>query len=154
MYSNWLTSFNTENDFNGEGELTREQAAKFFVQFSKNILSKQTDTSISVKLGDLNKADKNLQPYIVQSNQMWLFKGVDWQFYPFNKLTIAQALAVLIRAKNGYHDESGDLRYSWYYWIAYQLWILKGLGFDRYTAGNLNIKRKEIALMMYRMANQ
>ena len=74
MYSNGLTSFNSLSGFNGDGELTREQAAKFYVQFAKIILLQKSDGTIPVSFSDLETADKTLQPYIVASSQMGLFK--------------------------------------------------------------------------------
>ncbi len=45
MYKNTLTSFTNVEDFNPEGQLTREQAAKIFTQFNVNVLGKETDNN-------------------------------------------------------------------------------------------------------------
>lgn len=154
MYNNGLTSFQTVADFNWDWELTREQASKFFTQFTKIILNKNPDETQTVKLSDLNKADKSLQPFIIESNQLWLFKGVDWKFYPFNKLTRAQAIAVLMRAKEWYQNESNGKRYSEYYNLADNYWLLTDLSFNFESLDYTNIKRKEIALMLYRLGSK
>lgn len=154
MYNNWLTSFQTVADFNWDWELTREQASKFFTQFTKIILGKNPDKTQIVKLSDLNKADKTLQPYIIESNQLWLFKWIDWKFYPFNKLTRAQAVAVLMRAREWYQNESIGKRYSEYYNLADSYWLLNDLWFYFETLDSTNIKRKEIALMLYRLSSK
>ena len=152
MYWKDLTSFGNVNDFNWEWELTREQASKFFVQFTKQILGKKADETKKVELKDLTKADKTLQPYIKRSNQLWLFKWSDGNFYPFNRLTRAQALAVLIRAKNWLQDEWNSKRYSKYYDIASEYGIISSLWFNFDTLDSLNIKRKEIAIMLFRLS--
>jgi subtilisin family serine protease len=154
MYSNGLTSFSSLSGFNEDGELTREQAAKFYVQFAKNILSKKSDGALPVQFTDLETADKTLQQYIIQSSQMGLFKWSEGEFLPFNNLTSAQSIAVLMRAKYWSSDESSTPWYREYFTKANDLGLLTGLGFTLTNMGEKNITRKEIALMMYRMANQ
>ena len=153
MYDNWLTSLNTISTFMWEEYLTREQASKFFVQFGKKILGKKVDSKKVVKLNDLKKADNTLQSYIKEANQLWLFKWVQGNFLPFNKLTRAQAIAVIIRANNGVQDETQNQWYKKYYDIVNNYWILERLGFNIDTLDSSNIKRKEIALLLYRLYN-
>ena len=56
---------------------------------------------------DMKKADPTLWAHIVYANNMWLFKGSNWKFMPLNKLTKAQAIAVLIRIVDWYSTMSG-----------------------------------------------
>lgn len=152
MYNNWLTNYNTVSDFNGDDYLTREQASKFFVLFSKKILGKSVDTSKSVSLSDLKKANKTLQTHIKEAAQLWLF---NWKgkFLPFNKLTIAQTIAVIVRSMDGPQNEKWSKWYSEYYTIANDKGLLNGLWFDYSILDSVNIKRKEVAVMLYRASN-
>lgn len=151
MYTNGLTRFKTAYDFMWEEYLTREQASKFFVQFGKKILGKVVDSKKVVKLNDLKKADNTLQFYIKEANQLWLFKWVQGNFLPFNKLTKAQAIAVIIRANNWLQDETQNQWYKKYYDIVNNYWMLEGLWFDINTLDSSNSKRKDIAVLLYRL---
>lgn len=153
LYTNWLTKYETEKTFMSNSYLTREQASKFFVQFAKKTLWKKVNTKQKVNLNDLKNADGTLQSYIKESNQLWLFKWSNWKFMPFNKLTRAQALAVIIRAKDWVQNEKWDKRYSEYYNKAYNYWILDWLWFEYSTLDLSNITRWEMALLLYRLAN-
>ena len=130
MYNQWLTSLKTVSTFMGEDYLTREQASKFFVQFGKKVLGKVVDSKKEVKLGDLKKANGTLQSYIKEANQLWLFKWVNGKFLPFNKLTRAQAIAVIIRANNWQQNEKTNPWYMGYYNIINNYWLLTWLSFD------------------------
>ena len=153
MYNNGLTSLNTITNFMGEDYLTREQASKFFVQFGKKFLGKVVDSKKRVTLGDLTKANTTLQSYIKEANQLWLFKWVNGKFLPFNKLTRAQAIAVIIRANNWQQNEKTNPWYMGYYNIINNYWLLTWLSFDVNSLDSTNIKRKEIALLLYRLNN-
>ena len=153
MYSNWLTSYSSVRDFMWDDYLTREQASKFFVQFGKKIFGKIVNDTKPVKLNDILKANTTLQSYIKEANQLWLFKGVNGMFLPFNKLTQAQTIAVLIRTNNWLQNEINKPWYSNYYNIANNYWILQWLWFDFNSLDSNNIKRKEVALLLFRLSN-
>lgn len=153
MYSKWLTSKSNLTDFLPNDFITREQASKFFVEFSKNVLNKPVNTSKKVNFSDLKKADPTLQQHIKESNQLWLFNWVRGNFLPFNKITIAQALAVIIRSKDWIQDEKIQPRYKNYYTIANSYWILEGLWFNFDTLDSTNITRKDVAMLLYRLNN-
>lgn len=154
LYINWLTTYGTVAEFMPDDYLTREQASKFFVLFAKKILKKSVDTKKSVSLSDLTKADKTLQSHIKEANQLWLFNGVKWKFLPFNKLTRAQTLAVIIRSVNWKQDETWTKWYDKYYNIANNYWILEWLSFDYTTLDSINIKRSEVAMLLYRLVDK
>jgi len=150
MYEKKLTSYQTVEEFMGNDYLTREQASKFFVQFAK-LMGKAPDTTKSVKLSDLSKANKTLQSYIKEANQMGIFKGNKGKFMPFNKLTISQALAVIVRSIVGSKDETKDPWYSEYYDVAYNNGVLENLRLlPTNTLDSVDITRKQVALLLYR----
>lgn len=153
MYNQWLTTFKTISSFMWEDYLTREQASKFFVQFWKKILWKIVDTKKIVILGDLKKANGTLQSYIKEANQLGLFKWANGMFLPFNNLTRAQTIAVIIRANNWQQNEKTNPWYMGYYNIINNYWLLSWLSFDVNNLDSTNIKRKEVALLLYRLNN-
>ena len=151
MYDNKLTIFNTVESFMGENFLTREQAAKFFVQSVKSVWKRDEEKIIQIALSDINKADPTLQNYIREAIQIGLFQWVKGKFNPFNKLTKAQALAVLIRAIDGIKPENISPWYLNYYLLADKYNLLNGLDFSLDVLDKQNITRKEIALLLYRI---
>ena len=153
MYENWLTAYKTSDKFMGDEYLTREQASKFFVLFAKKILGKTINTKKSISLSDLKKADKTLQSHIKEANQLWLFNWIKGKFLPFNKLTKAQAIAVIIRSMIWVQDEKSSPWYLEYYNIAKNNGILDGLWFDYPTLDSTNITRGEVAILLYRFKN-
>lgn len=150
MYKMWLTTYWTVDTFMWEDYLTREQASKFFVQFTKQILDKTIDITKTVNLSDIKQADSTLQAYIKEANQFWLFKWVNWKFLPFNKLTRAQAIAVIIRAMDWTQDENNWKWYNVYYNTANNYSMLDWLWFDLENLDSTNIKRGEVALFLFR----
>lgn len=150
MYDNWLTIYNSIDSFMWLDYLTREQASKFFVEFSEKIRWIKIDTTKKVSFRDLKNADKTLQSHIKKSNQLGLFNGVDWNFLPFDKLTRAQAIAVVIRSIDWIQDESGLEWYENYYNTANYYNLLYWLDFDFISLDSTYIKRFEIALLLYR----
>mgnify|MGYP003771061799 CR=1 FL=1 len=153
MFDNWLTIYNSIDSFMWSDYLTREQASKFFVEFSEKIKWVNVDTSKKVYLKDLTKADKTLQSHIKKANQLWLFKWVNWSFLPFNKLTRAQAIAVIIRSIDWVQDENWTNWYDNYYNVANNYWLIEWLNFDPTSLDSINITRSEVALLLYRLKN-
>lgn len=78
MYTNNLTRYSNVNSFNPNAWLTREQAAKFYVEFNNqqdNDLEKMEQLSIdSCFFVDQNTGDPTLSSYLTQSCQQGLFK--------------------------------------------------------------------------------
>jgi len=151
MHDNNLTSSTGVSGFKPNNYVTREQASKFFVLFAKNILWKTGVSAKSTAFSDVSGADKTLQSYIKESAKMWLLKGSKGKFGPFNKLSKAQAIAVLVRSLNGTQDETGTPWYSAYYTIANNDGLLSGLNFDSSKLDSTSIRRGELALILYRV---
>ncbi len=152
MYNNWLTSYNTVSKFMWNDYLTREQASKIFVKFA-NKLWKYDDAHKDNKFTDIKNTDSTLTSYIWEAYSMWIINWKNNRFMPFNKLTKAQAIAIIIRISNWLQNENGTQWYSEYYNIANNDWILSGLWFNYSTLDSINIKRSEVALLLYRLNN-
>ncbi len=150
MYNMWLTSKSTLSDFLPNDYLTREQASKFFVEFAKRVKwTQNNDTSKKVSFTDIGNADKTLKSYIIEANQMWIINWYKGIFLPFNKLTKAQALAMLIRITDWKMDETYNPRYNQYYLKAKNYWIITDSFWT--NLDNENIMRWDIALLFYGM---
>lgn len=166
MYDNWLTIYDNWSTFMAYDPITREQASKFFVEFAVKVLWKDRWTVSSYDIfTDIKNANPTLKNHIIYSYNMWMFKWNNWKFMPFNNLTIAQSLAVLIRLVDWQLDESWtkpyyDFNFWEHYWWYFQ--YLSHAGFYKinkwWITDNIdwldseNITRWNLAILLYEMA--
>jgi hypothetical protein len=151
MHENGLTKYDSAETYRGSELLTREQAAKFFSQFSINVLLNVIDMTKYCEFDDLSNADPSLRNSILVSCLLNLFHGSNGQFFPQEPLTKAQAVAVLIRALEGYQPE--DLDPWWYYYHARAVEL--GVTNEQdVTKLDKPVSRYEMALMLYRAGQQ
>lgn len=152
MYNNWLTKFNTPDTFMYSRWLRRDEAAKFFVQYAKQ-LWKTPDYSKKCNFKDLNQAWDDLRDIVVESCQLWLFQWSNSKFMPAQNLTNAQAVTVFMRLKEWFKDENWR-HFALYYWSsAASKWYLKWTEMDYETNFDNETTRWNVALMMYRWRN-
>ncbi len=150
MYNNWLTNYSSVTDFMWNSYLTREQATKFFVKFN-NRLWKNDTANIKNRFIDIKNATPDLIPYISNVYSMGIMNWKKNRFMPFDNLTQAQAIAVIVRMINWKENENGPQWYNEYYNIVANTWkILDGLWFDYSTLDSTNILRGDMALLIYR----
>jgi hypothetical protein len=151
MYSKWLTIFNTPESFMYQNWLRRDEAAKFFVKYAKEILGRTPDTSrLWCDFFDLSKARPDLQEIVIESCQLWLFQWYQWHFMPDQQLTNAQALAVFIRMIDWWKDETWWHFADNYLKKAQELWITQWLSLDNRSLFDQNTTRWAVAQMIYR----
>lgn len=155
MNSQWLTIYSDPINFMAENWLRRDEAAKFFVQYAKQVMWKIPNYfDTSCKFNDLNKAWPDLKDIVVESCQLWLFQWHNGKFMPTDKLTNAQAITVFMRLIDWYKDETWTHYANEYYKKAQQLWLLSWTplnnsdNFDRYTT------RWDVAKMLFRWQKQ
>jgi len=151
MYDNELTIYNDPIKFGIYNEITREQASKFFVNFYKTVFNKTLIANPQNPFKDINNADPTLYNYILNANALGLFKGSNWKFMPFNHLTQAQAIAVIIRMATWLLDETQTPRYSNYVQRAQSMDLLDNISYSYNTLDNEDIMRWDIALILYRL---
>ena len=153
MYDNWLTIFKEIDKFWVYNEITREQASKFFVQFNNKVIWKSLTDDLSHDFSDIWNADPTLTYYIINSNYMWLFKGSNWKFMPFNQLTKWQAIAVIIRMVKWYLEEPTEYfpRYYNYLMEWEKRWLFARMWSNFDTLDEENVLRWEVALMLHRL---
>lgn len=151
MYEKWLTVFNEPESFMASRWLRRDEAAKFYVQYAKQVMWKTPDYSKQwCNFKDLNEAWSDLKDIIVESCQLWLFQWNNWKFMPTQQLTNAQAITVFMRLREWYKDESWTHFANNYYESAHAQWFLYDTpldnreNFDRYTT------RWDVAKMLFR----
>lgn len=151
MYDNELTIYNQPWEFWIYNKITREQASKFFVNFYKTLFNKTLITNPQNPFKDINNADPTLYNYILNANILGLFKWTNWKFMPFNHLTKAQSIAVIIRMATWLLDESQNPRYSNYIQRAQSINLLNNISYSYNTLDSEDITRWDIALMLYRL---
>lgn len=151
MYNNELTIYNDPAKFWIYNEITREQASKFFVNFYKTVFNKTLIANPQNPFKDINNADPTLYNYILNANALGLFKGSNWKFMPFNHLTKAQAIAVIIRMATWLLDETQNPRYSNYIQRAQSMNLLDNISYSYNTLDSEDIMRWDVALILYRL---
>ena len=98
MKDNGLSSTaNSVSEYQPLATVSREAAAKFFVNFAKKFFNKQADTTKVCTFSDINEAQSWAVPYIIEACQMGLLNGADGKFMPKAQLTKLQFLTVLAR---------------------------------------------------------
>lgn len=154
MYQNWLTKFDNPTDFMETKPLRRDEASKFFVQYSKQLLSKTNDETKAEcnKFSDLNKWRSDLSDTMKDSCKLWLFQWNKWKFMPTQTLTKWQAITVLIRMIDGKKDETQWHFAQKYYERALELWILNWVDINPKIFDYL-INRWDVARLLYNAWN-
>lgn len=154
MYQNWLTKFDNPTDFMESKSLRRDEASKFFVQYSKDLLNKTTDETKAEcnTLSDLNKWWSDLSETMKDSCKLWLFQWYKGKFMPTQTLTKWQAITVLIRMIDGKKDETQWHFAQKYYERALELWILDWVTLSSKTFDYL-ITRGDMARLLYNAWN-
>jgi len=154
MYDRWLTIFNTPDTFMYKNWLRRDEAAKFFVKYAKDILWKTVNSNDWCDFFDLDKARPDLHNIVVESCQLWLFQWYQWNFMPDQQLTNAQALTVFIRMIDGWKDETDGHFADNYLRKAQELWIVWWLSLNIRSLFDEPTTRWDVALMIYRASQK
>lgn len=145
MYDNGLTIHAGQMTYKADRWLRRDEAAKFFVQFSK-LLWKETyvKTAAQCTFSDINQSRSDLKDIVVESCRLWLFQWSQGKFTPQNNLTNAQAITVLVRLMAGMQSEVWlTHRADNYYAKANELGVLDNVDMNNKnsiaTRGNVGI---------------
>lgn len=121
MHARGMTRYDTVEAFRPYDFLSRQEGAKFFSQFAKEVLYKVVDPKRSCAFTDLQKVDPSLKSYIIESCLLGMFHGNQGRFFPLDTFTKGQALAVLVRILDGNKEETGIYRWSSYRQRAWDL---------------------------------
>lgn len=160
MNKNKLTKYDSVDEYRPTSNLTRQEAAKFYVEFVENVLwedMNQTNND-NCNFEDIDDADPSLKDYIIKACNYGIMKWSNWKFKPNQQMSKAEALAVLVRAmqdnKNMSTMEDEDSETPWYkdyYEKAYDNWRTKE---DDYTQLDRPLSRYEAWLLMHRSAHK
>ena len=74
LYAYGLTRYNGTLDFRPTSQITRQEAARFFVQFAKNILCRTPHLTYTNNFSDIAGADSTLLQSIKESYEYGIFK--------------------------------------------------------------------------------
>ncbi len=150
LHDIWVTKYTDINDFRPFDSIQRQEAAKMYLTFryaiGSQIVSPNATTG-GCEFSDLDNADQSLVPYVNQACTIWILKWSDGVFKPFNELTRAQAISILLRITDGYQDESGSKWWQKYYDRALQLGMISASSPENFEKP---ITRYEVAVLLYK----
>lgn len=150
MVDNGMTKHAVVDAFQPEAFVTREQAAKFFVEFDRVVMGRDAETMMYCVYTDETNFDSTLAGSIQSACNRNLMRGANGTFDPQGYLTKAQALAILIRSLQGTQDETTTPRRSNYFTIAKELNMTKE---TQVLAVDKPLTRYELALLLWRVEN-
>lgn len=141
----WLTKYSETDIYMPEKWLTREEAAKMFVNFARNVLCRTSQFTYNNPYIDIDKADPTLKPYIIMAYEYGIMKGWNWVFRPQDYISRDEFVASLMRTLLGkYLVENGELWYQSYVDVFKDNWYdtllkfdTKSNAIDRYTISKL-----------------
>lgn len=142
-----LTKFENGDTYMPLENLTREQAAKMISNFAVNTMCKVPDTTRNCTFTDTANADVSLKPYITTICQLGIMQGSNGKFRPFDRMSKAEVLTVLVRLLYGNMSEAVTPRYKNYYDKAFQVGLTVESVMSRVER---NVSRYEMALLLYR----
>ena len=107
LYSYGLTTIAGTKDFAPTRQITRAEAAKFFVQFAQNVLCKKTIQSYDNRFVDIAGIHPDLQANIKLSYEYGIFYGAEGgKFNPDAYISHDELVAVIIRLVTGKYDDA------------------------------------------------
>ena len=149
MKDKGLTTAKDINAYKPFEYLTREQAAKMFLQFAKALgYTSPLEENVSCEFNDLKEADPNLVPSIQEVCRLWLMQWGNWKFSPNVVMSKSQFVAMLVRLYEWKRlDETTNPWWANYFIKAGELWIL-----DKWDISSFewSLTRYEAALLFYR----
>ncbi|MEI6426007.1 MAG: S-layer homology domain-containing protein [Candidatus Absconditabacteria bacterium] len=155
MHDNGLTQYTDATSFKATKNIRRDEAAKFFVLFTKALLSEYgkdaTESGSKGNCSSFTDVDKKntMKEYISAACNLGAIKGSsNGKFQPSNNLTNAQAVAITMRMIDITLDEPKNDRSANYYKSANQLKLLEGIPV---TNKKEFITRGSLAILLYRV---
>lgn len=123
LYSYALTKWQGTADYAPKRHLTREEAARFTVEFAINVLCRKPTYIYTNQFNDIEGANPELIPYIKKAYEYVIFHGdggggslgFQTTFRPHDIISYDELIAVLIRlVRNEYSEEPGTDWARWY----------------------------------------
>ena len=127
LYANAFTRYSDAEQFRPASSLTRQEAAKMFLQLfllsDDGTADAPTAISSACMFDDVDEADSTLLPSIELACEYGIMRWSSRSFRPFDELTKAEAVTVIMRIKDGMMSESVDPRWKNYRESAYAAWV-------------------------------
>lgn len=148
MYANWLTQFSTPNTYEPYGNLTRQQAAKFFVVMIENVMGKKPVVNSSSCTFSDGGFDPSLRPFVDKACAYWILVGSNWLFRPNAKISRPEFVTALVRMIEwAKRDETWNPWWIQYYQQARDWNLTKEKNANAFDVATT---RYEAALFLYR----
>ena len=149
MRDHWLTTATDTTAYLPFQYLTREQAAKMFLQFAKALgYTTPLEENPSCEFSDLKEANQSLVPSIQEACSLGLMQWGNWKFSPNAVMSKSQFVAILIRLYEWKRlDETVNPWWTNYFIKAGELWILDKSDISSFE---WSLTRYEAALLFYR----
>ena len=153
MYDNGLTIHNNATDFKSTQWLRRDEAAKFYVNFAKQLnKTGYVKTASQCTFSDINDSWSDLKDIVIESCRLGLFQWSKDKFNPKNQLTNAQAITVLVRLLAGNQSEVWlSHRADNYYSKANELGVLQSVSMN---SKNNTATRGNVGIVIYNGKNK
>lgn len=105
IYSYGLSSVRGTRDYQPERPITRQEMARFSVEFAINVLCRKPTYTYTHQFTDLGNADPTLEPFIKKSYEYvifhgdngWASKGIPTTFRPNDPITTDELISILVR---------------------------------------------------------
>lgn len=156
LFEKWLTRFANFVDFMPTQEITREQAAKFFVVIATKVLNLRPDLTKNCSFTDSRDFDITLTGHICDAVRLGIIKWmtIKWNLYfaPRSRITYGQVVTILIRMIDKAYDETTTPRYKNYYLKAIELGLLANMSASQITMWDRNATRIDLGRILYRAA--
>lgn len=117
LYSYELTRWQGTRDYRPFDYLTREEAARFMVEFAINVLCRKPNKSYADNFSDISNANPTLINYIKKSYEYDVFHGdqlntdskISTTFRPLDKISKDEIIATMVRlVTNEFYEGQGD----------------------------------------------
>ncbi len=149
MHENNLTQYYTPSGFMPENELTREQAAHFFVNFAMQVKWMEAEWDMP-DYQDSDQFDETLAESINLAYQMDLMSWSDGNFMAKNNITRAEFFTVAVRMLEWEQDQNVDPWWENYFQKAMELELTQE---TNAWEQDRNISRYEAALILSRASD-
>jgi Domain of unknown function (DUF5011)/S-layer homology domain len=107
LYSYGLTKFTDTDEYKPNNGLKRNEAAKMLVEFARNILCRQKNTTYANQYTDIATSDATLKSYIIDAYEFGIMKWNGSTFRPNDTITRQEFVASLMRMfTNKYLEEA------------------------------------------------
>ena len=152
MFDNGLTKYDASADYRPNDSITRGESAKLFTQFAE-LIGLTKDSTKVCQFDDIAGYDHTLEPMIIEACEYGLLKGSNGKFMPTNSISEAEAITVVVRALEGFKDETGNPWWGNYYAAGVNAGVIATSQDPDVWSVNEPITRAKLGTWLYNAAN-